>query len=377
MGKKSKGRKSKGKTPKGGAAADAVADAGIDVAATAALLLSTGIGTSGAAAAVTGSSNKPKDEKDEAAPGKFCSACGTKSDTVKKCNGCKCVWYCDKECQSKHREEHKEECKRIKKELDERGGKLDVGTEIDVGPLGKLPAKEECPICMRLLPLHPALETYKTCCGKTLCASCDWQHWTKSGGRPTCAFCRTPATKSDAEVLARLRKRVKCNDPHAKHIMAQNHGYGKLGLPVDQAKCIELLRETAGVSFPAAQYQLGQLYRDGGMGLEQNEEEALKYFKGAAEGGHTFASHNIACTEGRKGNNVAAMRYFRLSASGGFRNSIGGLLGRFENGIFHHSYLAEALQAMYLARAEMKSEERDQYIKYLKRTGKYTEEYGF
>eukprot|EP00561_Arcocellulus_cornucervis_P007023 CAMPEP_0185818742 /NCGR_PEP_ID=MMETSP1322-20130828/21136_1 /TAXON_ID=265543 /ORGANISM="Minutocellus polymorphus, Strain RCC2270" /LENGTH=71 /DNA_ID=CAMNT_0028515879 /DNA_START=19 /DNA_END=231 /DNA_ORIENTATION=- len=29
-------------------------------------------------------------------PTKMCSACGKGSNTLKKCNGCKCVWYCDK-----------------------------------------------------------------------------------------------------------------------------------------------------------------------------------------------------------------------------------------------------------------------------------------
>ena len=53
-------------------------------------------------------------------PTKFCSACGKQIDAVKKCNGCKCVWYCNKECQNKHRKAHKKECKPIKKELDKR-----------------------------------------------------------------------------------------------------------------------------------------------------------------------------------------------------------------------------------------------------------------
>ena len=56
---------------------------------------------------------------------------------------------------------------------------------------------------------------------------------------------------------------------------------------------------------------------------------------------------------------------------------MGGLLARFEEGLLHHSYLAETLQAMYLARAEMKSEGRDQWIVHLKITGKYKEEYDF
>ena len=83
-------------------------------------------------------------------PAKFCSACGKESDALKKCTACKCVWYCDKKCQHKHRKGHKNECRLIKEELEKRGGKLDVGTEKDIGPLGKVPAREECPICMRV-----------------------------------------------------------------------------------------------------------------------------------------------------------------------------------------------------------------------------------
>ena len=31
-------------------------------------------------------------------PTKLCSACRKKSDSLKKCTACKCVWYCDKDC---------------------------------------------------------------------------------------------------------------------------------------------------------------------------------------------------------------------------------------------------------------------------------------
>ena len=60
-------------------------------------------------------SKKDADTKNDEAPAKLCSACGKKSDTVKKCTACKCVWYCDTMCQKKRRKEHIKECKRIKK----------------------------------------------------------------------------------------------------------------------------------------------------------------------------------------------------------------------------------------------------------------------
>ena len=53
------------------------------------------------------------------------------------------------------------------------------------------------------------------------------------------------------------------------------------------------------------------------------------------------------------------------------------LIAAFGADLLHHCDLAESLQAMYLARAEMKSEGRDQWIVHLKRTGKYKEEYDF
>ena len=74
--------------------------------------------------------------------------------------------------------------------------------------------------------------------------------------------------------------------------------------------------------------------------------------------------------------NVAVvMGHFRLSASGGFKPSVNSLIARFEVGMLRHGDLAETLQAFYRSRAEMKSEDRDKYIAYLKKVGEYKEEY--
>ena len=321
-------------------------------------------------------------EGENEVPTKMCSACGKKSDALKKCNGCKCVWYCDKKCQNKHRKEHRKECKVIMKELDKRGGKLDLGEELDIGPLGKLPPREGCPICMHALPIHPMLSAYSNCCGKTVCGSCDYQHKMKTGEENekraqkkqptvprTCEFCREPVPEQ--EILAPLRKRVELKDPEALFNIALHYGEGGLGLQVDQVKCIELLRESADLGFPDAQYQLGNYYDDGEMGLERNEAEALKYWKKAAEGGDLDARHNLGGIEFRSDNHLAAMRHWRLAASGGFKKSMGALILCFEDGFLRHDDLAETNRAFYRSRAEMKSEGRDQYIKHLKETGQY------
>ena len=306
-------------------------------------------------------------------PTPMCSECGKKSTALKKCNGCKCVWYCGKKCQNKHRKEHKKECRRIMRELDKRGGKLDIGSELDFGPLGKVPQREECVICMRVLPLHDGLQGYYACCGKTICGGCFFRHEIKCGkqvdGGQTCAFCRVPNTRVDEEIFARLSKRVKLNDPKAVTDMAMKYYDGQLGLPLDQAKCIDLLRQSADLGYPDAHYQLGSFYRTGDMGLEEDQEEALRYFKEAAIGGHLGARHNVGYIEERKGDLAAAMRHWRLSASEGHRLSMEALIYCFEDGFLHHGDLAETLQAMYSSRSEMRSEDRDDYIKHLKKTG--------
>ena len=332
-----------------------------------------------------------KDENNEGdqneAPAKMCSACDKKSDTLMKCRACKCVWYCDKDCQNKHWKEHKKECRRIKKELDKRGGKLDDGEGWMLGPLGKLPQREECPICMRVLPIVRNLQVYEACCGKNNCGGCYLEHKiqiekranTSSTEQPRvfrfCAFCRTTQAKDGKETLARLRKRIEHEDPQALYAYAMAYGYGHYGLPVNQAKCIDLLRQSADLGFPVAHYQLGNFHETGEMRLEQNKEETLKHWKKAAEGGHLISRHNLGCEEGKNGDDVAALDHWRLSASGGMRASMNILIRYFEDCSLHHADLAETLQAFYRSRAEMKSKDRDLYIEHLKKTGEYRDHF--
>ena len=82
------------------------------------------------------------------------------------------------------------------------------------------------------------------------------------------------------------------------------HGDGDFGLSVDQAKCVDLLREAVDLGYPPAQYQLGSFHDTGEMGLKRNEKEALKYYEKAAEGGFVIAQHNLACTEWENGDRV-------------------------------------------------------------------------
>ena len=216
---------------------------------------------------------------------------------------------------------------------------------------------------MHTLPIDAGLRAYSACCGKTICGGCGLQHQLRSRELgETCAFCRTALPDSDEEILAQLRKRVERKDPTALYNLALKYGRGRFGLPVDQAKCINLLRQSADLGNPDAHYSLGCSYYEGELGLERNKEEGTKYLEKAAEGGNIIARCSLGITEGRNGNDVAAMRHVRLSASGGHKKSMEALIECFENGCLHHGDLAGTLAKFYRAKAEMTSADRDLFI---------------
>ena len=97
---------------------------------------------------------------------------------------------------------------------------------------------------------------------------------------------------------------------------------------------------------------------------------------GAPEGStEKGARHNLGFMGDENGDHVAGMRHWRLSASGGYRISMEALIECFEDGFLYHEDLSETLQAFYRSRSEMKSEDRDHWIKHLKETGEYTDEH--
>ena len=51
------------------------------------------------------------------------------------------------------------------------------------------------------------------------------------------------------------------------------------------------------------------------------------------------------------------------------------LTGCFEVGLLHYDALAEVMLFFYRSRAELRSDDRDKFIEYMKRNGDYTEVY--
>ena len=82
--------------------------------------------------------SKASDDSDNNNMLEMCANCGRgeeESCHLKKCNGCKMVRYCSKDCQAAHRPRHKRECKKRAAELHEEALFNDP------------PQPEDCPVC--------------------------------------------------------------------------------------------------------------------------------------------------------------------------------------------------------------------------------------
>ena len=147
-----------------------------------------------------------------------CASCGiAEIDEIKlkKCAACKSVLYCSDECEADHRQQHEEACKRRAAELRDEM----LFKEPESSCLG------DCPICFLPLPHDQKKSTLTVCCSKTICNGCYYTHALRNPLKQTCAFCRHPAAKSDAELDLNYMKRVEKNDPVAMTQMGTERYY--------------------------------------------------------------------------------------------------------------------------------------------------------
>ena len=103
-----------------------------------------------------------------------CANCGKEGIHLNKCNKCKAATYCNAACKKKHRSKHKEACERRVAELheEELERKRRAAELHEEALFNQPPPKEDCPICMLLLPPLSTGYTYSSCCGKIICSGC-------------------------------------------------------------------------------------------------------------------------------------------------------------------------------------------------------------
>ena len=156
-----------------------------------------------------------------------CAACGKSSESLKTCGGCNAVKYCNADCQTYHRKQHKADCK--KKAAEFEVALFEIGKRaaelFDEILFKKPPPREDCPICMLQLPSTEYI-VYQTCCGKVICYGC----MDAMGASDECPFCRKPVSSSGKESIDRLSKRMEAGDADAVNMMGTGYLFGTSGL---------------------------------------------------------------------------------------------------------------------------------------------------
>jgi len=161
------------------------------------------------------------------------------------------------------------------------------------------------------------------------------------------------------ETIKRYEKRTEMNDPLGIYNLGCRYALGRLGLPQNVAKALELWHQGAELGNAEAYYSIGHAYRNG-EGVERDDKKATHYFELAAMGGNVEARHNLACLEGRAGNTDKALKHFMLAVKGGYAASLGIIKLMYIEGEATKDEYAKALRSYQAYLDEIKSEQRDE-----------------
>ena len=275
-----------------------------------------------------------------------CACCGKEGSDMNICNKCKNAKYCNATCKKKHRSKHKKQCERRVAELH------------DIELFKQPQKKEDCPICMLLLPSLDMGSKYKTCCGKRICSGCIHAVVLRDEDEQKCPFCRTPAPDSEEEWIKRLNKRKEAGDANAMFSLGCFYSNGLRGLPQDYDKALGLWHRAGELGNAKAYNNIGHAYHFG-KGVERDEKKADHYYELAAIRGSVYARYNLGNAEGRAGNWDKATKHWLIAAGGGENDSVKNIQQLYMGGGATKDDYTNALRAYQAYLDEVRSDQRD------------------
>jgi len=283
-----------------------------------------------------------------------CANCGKgeeESDKLKACTACNLVKYCNRECQIAHRPQHKKECRKRAAELHD--------VELFKQPP---PEVEDCPICFIRLPTLTSGRKYMSCCGKVICNGCAYApRYDNQGNKVAedkCAFCRTPAPKTQEEAVERLKKKFEADDAEAIYITGCYYAAGENGFPQDYPKALELYDRAGGLGYAGAYNNIGSSYQHG-KGVEVDMKKANHYYELAAMGGAVMARYNLGWLEENAGNADRALKHYMIAVRNGCAISLEETKDLYSNGHVTKDDYTAALRSYQEYLGEIKSAQRD------------------
>ena len=242
------------------------------------------------------------------------------------------------------------------------------------------PPREDCPVCMLLLPIDTRFTAYMACCGKQICGACldentqvieqtNAQRIAKMIADPErklplledcCPFCREPRPETEEESVERFRKRMELNDANAVYNMAAYNLYGLYGIRKNKRKAVKLYHRAAELGSIDACLFLAEMYENGNI-MGRDETKQRHYLELAAKGGHTTARNSLGALEYENGKRTLAMKHWQIAAAGGDDDSLDNLKHMFQVRLLSKDEYAAALRAHQKARDEEWSDKRDKF----------------
>ena len=297
----------------------------------------------------------------------LCANCGKEGSNMNICNKCKAVKYCNASCKKKHRKKHKKQCERIVAEIHDEAFFREPlpqygvrAAELHDEALFREPPPEygDCPICFLRLPTMDDGRRYMSCCGKILCCGCDHADVHDNLGNvivgTKCPFCRTHATRSDEEVIERLKKRMEVGDANAFSMVGCYYYLGRYGLLQNSAKAVEFWHKAGRFGYK----NIGHAYSNGD-GVERDKKMAKHYYELAAMEGEVTARNNLGVDEYNAGNYDKALKHFMIAVRGGDTHSLKAIQRMYTDGHVTKDHYATALRSHQVYLNEIKSDQRD------------------
>ena len=148
---------------------------------------------------------------------------------------------------------------------------------------------------------------------------------------------RSPAQQSEADrkLLADIRAKAERGDAQSQYELGQAFVFGDLGVAMDEVEAVKWFRKAAEQNYAEAQDNLGSCYTFGD-GVATDYVEAAKWYRKSAEQNLAKAQFNLGlCYENGRGvatDYVEAVNWYRKSAEQNFAASQSNLGGCYDKG---------------------------------------------
>ena len=182
-----------------------------------------------------------------------------------------------------------------------------------------------CPVCLDNeddATVHGKSAGMCIACGQWYCGACNTADLATRS--PNCPTCRAPFIVSEEVNFKRCWKLEHDRSPGrhtptVQYTLGDMHRIGE-GVKQDYEEALKWYRKAAEAGFADAQYNLGNMHRTG-FGVEQDHVEAAKWFRKAAEAGHAMAQFNLGNMyrngRGVEQDHVEAAKWIQKSAEAG------------------------------------------------------------